>query len=79
MGGNPKDSIWRATPDGYRQRPRFGGTVPRELVDQVREKAARLGLTGRGADSAILEEALRLWLSSEEPEKLARGRKAEDA
>lgn len=64
MGGNPKDSPWRSTPDEDRKRPRFGGTVPRDLLDEVREKAQRVGITGRGADSAILEEALRAWVGS---------------
>lgn len=63
MGGNPIGSRWRSTPDADRNRPHFRGTVPRELVEEVRELAASLGIEGRGADSKVLEEALRLWVA----------------
>jgi len=78
MPGNPKESKWRSTPDAARKRPHFRGTVPRELLERVRERAAELdALDGRGGeepparrgltDSAILERALELWLEATDP------------
>ncbi len=88
MPGNPKGSKWRSTPDAARKRPHFKGTVPRELLERVRERAAELdALHGVGGgeepqaagrrrgltDSAILERALELWLEATDPAREPRG------